>query len=118
MSYERRSTKDIIETMKLAYGFRTLTEISNYFGKESNWATQMSKKDSVPYPQVAQTCEENDISIDLLIFGVDNPLFNKRKLLLNIIDGLNESIAFGVLHEDSQENIRAIAALVLKQIDK
>lgn len=118
MGYKLRSAEQVIESIKVIYGFKTLTNISNYFGKQSNWATQMIKKNSIPYPQIAQVSEEKGVSMDMILYGIDNPLFNKNEFLQDLSNGISESSELGILQGIDEEKAMIAARIILKKIDK
>lgn len=118
MSKELKSTKEVIETIKDIYSFKTLTEVSIYFGKQRNWATQMIQKESIPYPQCVQACNEKGASMDLILYGINAPIFDKKVMFEQIKEGLFESVELGILPNLNKDKLTSTAVIVMKGIEK
>ncbi|KJZ02855.1 hypothetical protein [Pseudoalteromonas piscicida] len=113
-----KSTKEIIESIRVIYGFKTLSDVSIYFGKQRNWATQMIKKGSIPYPQCIQTCNEQGASMDFILYGVNSPIFDKRIILQQVVDSLFESVELGILPEINKDKLTSTALIVMKGLEE
>ncbi|UJX26704.1 hypothetical protein L3Q70_05975 [Pseudoalteromonas sp. CF6-2] len=118
MKKELKSTKEVVETIKLIYGFKTLSDVSIYFGKQRNWATQMIQKESIPYPQCVQACNEKGASMDFILYGVEAPVFDKKIILEQIVEGLSESVELGILPNLNKDKLTSTAVIVMKGIEK
>ncbi|KZN58420.1 hypothetical protein N474_25560 [Pseudoalteromonas luteoviolacea CPMOR-2] len=112
-----REAREVFEEIKVLYGFKNLTELSKFFGKNGNWAASMIKNESIPYPQCAQVCTEKNVSMDWLLFDKKGQSIERSELLELIQEGLFESKELAILEDLTLEQLKATSVLVLKQIE-
>ncbi|WP_046004245.1 helix-turn-helix domain-containing protein [Pseudoalteromonas rubra] len=109
---------EVFEKLKDLYGYKTLKEICDKFGKNKTWAGQMIKNNSIPFPQCLQACNEHGVSLDWLIQGKESKSFEKSELLNAIQEGLFECKELAILKDLSFEQLTAASALIFKQVEK
>lgn len=116
-----KSASEVIETMRVLYGFKTLTELSIYFEKNGNWAAQMGKRGGKPYPQCEQACLEKGVSMDWLLFGAGEKKppkpTNRTELINNLKESFYECWELDLLPDYPTEIMPAIASLFAKNLE-
>lgn len=114
----QKDSKEVFETIRVLYGFKNLTELSIYFEKNGNWAAQMAKKGSIPFPQCVQASIEKQVSMDWLLFSESKPVFDIKALINEVKEGLYESHELGILPELNEDRLVTTSAIIVKRIEK
>ena len=113
-----KDAKEVFETIRVLYDFKNLTELSNYFGKNGNWAAQMAKKGSIPFPQCLQACDEKQVSMDWILYGKYRPFLDKKALINEVKEGLYESHELGIIPELNADKLISTSAIIVSRIEK
>jgi len=116
----QKDSKEVFETIRVLYDFKNLTELSIYFEKNGNWAAQMAKKGSVPFPQCVQASIEKKVSMDYLLFGSKaNKSVEEKisKLRNSVIDGVFRAIQTGLITPNEDVSISFITDVIMQELD-
>jgi hypothetical protein len=112
------NSKQVFERIKDLYGFKTLTELSIYFGKNGNWAAQMSKKESIPYAACMEACKEKHVSLDWLLLGKKDSIagtpVTKKEFVNNVKECFYECWELKLLPDYPKETMPVISTLFVK----
>ncbi|SFB90296.1 hypothetical protein SAMN02745724_00431 [Pseudoalteromonas denitrificans DSM 6059] len=81
----------------------------------------MIKKNSIPYPQCVQACEEKNVSMDWLLFDIGEKgtptTVNRSELINNLKESFYECWELDLLPDYQTEIMPAIASLFAKNLE-
>ncbi|WP_091979416.1 hypothetical protein [Pseudoalteromonas denitrificans] len=111
----------VFEKLMLLYGCDNPAQISIKFDKNRAWSGQMIKKNSIPYPQCVQACEEKNVSMDWLLFDIGEKgtptTVNRSELINNLKESFYECWELDLLPDYQTEIMPAIASLFAKNLE-
>ena len=112
--------QQVFEKLRILYNFKTLTELSNYFGKTGNWAAQMGKKESIPYSTCVLASKEKNVSLDWLLLDKDLEVgsqVTKKELIKDVKEFFYECWDLDLLPDYPEETISAISILFINTFE-
>jgi hypothetical protein len=111
---------DIFERLLEACNLKTLKELSLEFGYKTNWASNCRLKDVVPWDVCLKVAIDKKISLDYLIFGIEEEKkkideksgeFNK-----GVLNGIFNATQYGLITPQKDVEITKIADVIINQI--
>jgi hypothetical protein len=97
----------------------TLRELSLMFGYKQSWASNTRNKNKIPFDVCLKVAIEKKISIDYLVFGIQNEIGVEKNIIeVNkaVVNGVFNAIEYQQIKRINEINITEIANTIVSQI--
>ncbi|WP_159821471.1 helix-turn-helix domain-containing protein [Colwellia sp. 20A7] len=111
-------SKDIFLRLMDTCNVKTLKELSNKYGYKDNWATTTRKREGIPFDICVQVAEENNVTMDYLLFGKENDDAQKNleQLRDSITDSIYELIDSGAITKNEKIGLSFITEKIMLKL--
>ena len=96
-------SKDIFSRLMTTSGNKNLNNLSKELGYTESWGASTKKRNGIPYEACAQISEKHNVSMDYLLYGIEN----KRQEIGIDLNELKFSVAEGVFRLIQMKMIEA-----------
>ena len=114
----RMISKDIFSRLMTTTGINTLTGLSKELGYTENWGTTTRKRGGIPFEACAEISEKHNISMDYLLYGIDNERkeLDVNDLKVAVTEGLFTLIQLKLMEPAEGVKISAMATAITEEI--
>ena len=114
----RMISKDIFSRLMTTTGINTLTGLSKDLGYTENWGTTTRKRGGIPFEACAQISEKHNISMDFLLYGIDNERkeLDVNDLKVAVTEGLFTLIQLKLMEPAEGVKISTMATAITDEI--
>jgi hypothetical protein len=110
-------SKDIFMRLMEVNKINSLKQLSNEYGFTDNWATTTRKREGIPFEICAKTAIKYNVSMDYLIFGIENS--NKvdiNELKLSVTEGVFAAIQADMIVLNKDVKISHVTETITSEI--
>lgn len=114
----RMISKDIFSRLMDITGINTLTGLSKELGYTENWGTTTRKRGGIPFDACAQISEKHNVSMDFLLYGIDNERkeLDVNDLKVAVTEGLFTLIQLKLMEPAEGVKISTMATAITDEI--
>ncbi len=114
----RMISKDIFSRLMTTTGINTLTGLSKDLGYTENWGTTTRKRGGIPFEACAQISEKHNVSMDFLLYGIDNERkeLDVNDLKVAVTEGLFTLIQMKLMEPAEGVKISTMATAITDEI--
>ena len=111
-------SKDIFSRLMTITGINTLTGLSKELGYTENWGTTTRKRGGIPFEACAQISEKHNVSMDYLLYGIDNERkeLDVNDLKVAVTEGLFTLIQLKLMEPAEGVKISTMATAITDEI--
>ncbi len=111
-------SKDIFSRLMDITGINTLTGLSKELGYTENWGTTTRKRGGIPFEACAQISEKHNVSMDFLLYGIDNERkeLDVNDLKVAVTEGLFTLIQLKLMEPAEGVKISTMATAITDEI--
>ncbi|XPF94278.1 helix-turn-helix domain-containing protein [Colwellia sp. RE-S-Sl-9] len=112
------NSKDIFDRLLGLYKTKKLNELSILLGFKKNWGSSVKNRGSIPFEACIKACEEFDVSMDYLIFGIedDSKKIDINELKISVTEGIFAAIQTDMITLNKDVKISHITEIITSEI--
>lgn len=111
-------SKDIFMRLMEVNKIDSLKKLSNEYGFTDNWATTTRKREGIPFEICAKTAMKYNISMDYLIFGIEDKSekIDINELKLSVTEGVFSAIQTEMISLNKDVKISHVTEIITSEI--
>ena len=110
-------SKDIFMRLMEVNKINSLKKLSNEYGFTDNWATTTRKREGIPFEICAKTAEKFNVSMDYLLYGIDDSKkIDINELKISITEGIFAAIQTDMITLNKDVKISHITDVITSDI--
>lgn len=111
-------SKDIFMRLMEVNNITSLKKLSNEYGFTDNWATTTRKRGGIPFEICAKTSIKHNISMDYLIFGIDenSSKIDINDLKISVTEGIFAAIQTDMITLNKDVKISQVTEVITSEI--
>jgi len=112
------NSNDIFERLLNLYETKKLNELSIKLGFKKNWGSSVKNRGSIPFEACTKACEEFNVSMDYLIYGIEEELEKTdiNKLKLSVTEGVFAAIQTNMITLNKDVKISHVTEIITSEI--
>ena len=112
------NSKEIFNRLLKLYKTDKMNELSVLLGFKENWGASTRKRNGIPFEACAKAAFEKNISMDYLVFGINNPdnMIYLNELRTSVTEGLFTLIQLDMLVPGKDVKISTMADAITSEI--
>lgn len=111
-------SKDIFSRLMMTTEIKTLTGLSKELGYTENWGTTTRKRGGIPYEACSKVSETHNISMDYLLYGIDNERkeIDINEIKIAITEGVFAAITVNMITLEKDVKISQVTDIITSEI--
>lgn len=111
-------SKDIFLRLMEVNKIDSLKKLSNEYGFTDNWATTTRKREGIPFEICAKTAMKYNVSMDYLIFGIEDKLekIDVNELKVSVTEGVFSAIQTNMITLNKDVKISHVTEIITSEI--
>lgn len=111
-------SKDIFLRLMEVNKIDSLKKLSNEYGFTDNWATTTRKREGIPFEICAKTAMKYNVSMDYLIFGIEDKSekLDINELKISITEGVFSAIQTDMITLNKDVKISHVTEVITSEI--
>jgi hypothetical protein len=111
-------SKDIFSRLLITTEIKTLTGLSKELGYTENWGTTTRKRGGIPYEACSKVSELHNISMDYLLYGIDNERkeINTDEVRIAVTEGIFSAIQSNLITISKDVKISHVSDVITSEI--
>jgi hypothetical protein len=112
------NSNEIFERLLTLYETKKLNELSIKLGFKKNWGSSVKNRGSIPFEACTKACEEFNVSMDYLIYGIEDKIEKTdiNELKLSVTEGIFSAIQTDMITLNKDVKISHVTDVITSEI--